>query len=162
MSALPTPPYSNDDSACELYATWSGHRHPVRPQSPLQFTDLSRQKVFYRAEFDQLGAERRLRVFEKFRVNTRPLAGVSGLSPSVASYEAIGPEDGIHAGAPLAPDRALAARRWIVYIDDSPEKGAQLVEIERLASTSYTYHANGEVMSVAIDDALGSWVVKAE
>jgi len=160
MTASPTISALDEESVLGLYATWAGHRHPLSPRSPVPFEDLAKLKVFYRATFEGAGPGRRIVLFDKFRIDVRYLHDQD--FPSDGScYTAleIG-NDQFQAGVRQNPDEALAAGRWVAPSGRGPREG-QLITVIRLSSTRYSYRASGELENVAIEDALGSRVIRA-
>lgn len=146
-------------SADGLYATWSGHRHPLAPRSPVSFDELTKLEVFYVAEFEGQGSDRRLAVFDKFRLTKRGVPDPLRAVTRGTAYSALEVADNeFRVGSPVSSREALRLGRWVVAGVEEGE--ATLVQAYRVSSTRYKYGLDGQVSAVTINDSLGERVIR--
>ncbi|QED28868.1 hypothetical protein FRD01_16800 [Microvenator marinus] len=58
-------------------------------------------------------------------------------------------------GDPVTPAEAFASKEWIVPRVGETSKDFQLIKIERLSRTTYTYGGDGKLSNIEIEDASG-------
>lgn len=148
-----------------LFATWTRYCHPVLPKSPVSFTEISRLKVVYCALFQGNDSNQRLLLFDKYAVNVHPLPTVSAPKNSdetlcYAVKRNLNNESEI--GDPVTPAEAFASKEWIVPRVGETSKDFQLIKIERLSRTTYTYGGDGKLSNIEIEDASGYRVVDVQ
>jgi len=142
-----------------LFATWTGHRHPIEPRGPISFEDIGNCEVFYRAKFETLQNSGKLLCFEKFRVNSKwiPLP-TSDLLAGCLSVRSHGNE--LQPGKTIKKDEALHQKEWIFSNPDNKE-GLQYIKIELVSKTHYEYSSDANVIKVVIEDKSGRHVHQA-